>query len=316
MSTMHPVIKQIRQKAKSLSKTIILPEAEDKRVKEAAKIIEKESIAKVILLDDYNLDKNKIEQFTEQFYQLRKHKNITVEEARKTVSQPVYYAAMLTRNNGADGFVAGASHTTPDVAKASIYCLGIDERYGTISSCFIMLLRDENFGEKGILLFADCGIVPDPSPRQLSGIASSTAKLGKIVLDVTPRIAMLSYSTKDSAKGKLVDKVKEATRLVKEANPNLIVDGELQADTAIVPEIAGIKNPNGVIKGDANILIFPDLEAGNIGYKLVNKLAKARAVGPLLMGLNSPCSDLSRGCSVDDVIDCVAVTAIRASEEK
>jgi phosphate acetyltransferase len=223
---------------------------------------------------------------------------------------------MLTRAGEADGFVAGASHTTPDVAKAAIYCLGVDERLGTISSSFIMILSDENFGEKGVFLFADCGIVPEPSAKQLAGIAISTAELGRTVLGLSPRVAMLSYSTKDSARGKLVDKVKEATRLVKDLAPDLIVDGELQVDSAIVPEVAQIKNPNGIIKGDANILIFPNLEAGNIGYKLVNRLARARALGPLLQGLNKPCSDLSRGCSVEEIIDCVAVTAIRAAKEK
>jgi phosphate acetyltransferase len=311
---MYEIISKIRQKASSLAKTIILPEATDERVRKAAGIIEKESIGKVILLDQASLDKTKIEKFSKEFYQLRKHKQITPEDARKIVSQPVYYAAMMVRNNEADGFVAGASHTTPDVAKAAIYCLGVDARFGIISSCFIMILPEKSFGQNGVFLFADCGIVPDPSARQLSSIALSTAELGKAILCVTPRIAMLSYSTKGSAKGRLVDKVREATNLIKDSNPELIVDGELQVDSAIVPEIAQIKNPNGVIKGDANILIFPNLEAGNIGYKLVNRLAKAKAIGPLLLGLNKPCSDLSRGCSVDDIIDCVAVTAIRATK--
>jgi phosphate acetyltransferase len=313
---MLDLINQIRTTSKALAKTIVLPEAEDARVREAAEKIKKESISKIILLDKNNLDNKKIEKFAQEFFELRKHKQITIEEARKTVSEPVYYAAMLARDGEADGFVAGASHTTPDVARAAIYCLGVDKRYGIISSCFIMILPDDDFGEKGAFLFADCGIVPDPSAKQLASIAVSTAKLGKAVLDVTPRVAMLSYSTKGSATGELVDKVKEATKLVKDSNPDLIVDGELQVDSAIIPEVAKIKNPNGVIKGDANILIFPDLEAGNIGYKLVNRLAKARAIGPLIQGLNKPCSDLSRGCSVDDIVDCVAVTAIRAAKEK
>ena len=313
---MHKIIENIRKKAKTSDRTIILPEGKDSRVRQAAKIIEKEKVTKLILLDGNNLGKEKIEKFTEQFYQLRKHKQITIDQARQAITQPVYFAAMMVRNGEADGFVAGASHTTPDVAKAAIYCLGVDRKYGTISSCFIMVHPDESFGDKGIFLFADCGIVPDPSPKQLASIAASTAELGNKVLDVTPRIAMLSYSSKGSAKGKLVDKVKSATDLVKASNPDLIVDGELQVDSAIIPEVAKIKNPDGIIKGDANILIFPDLEAGNIGYKLVNRLAKVRAVGPLLMGLNNPCSDLSRGCSIDDIVDTVAVTAIRAAKEK
>ncbi|MFH1655837.1 MAG: phosphate acetyltransferase [Candidatus Omnitrophota bacterium] len=311
---MQELINKIRSKAKTLGKTIILPEAQDERVRIAAEKIKKESIANLILLDKNNLEKGKIDKFSQEFYELRKHKQITKEEALKTVSHPVYYAAMMIRSGEADGFVAGANHTTPDVARAAIYCLGVDKRFGTISSCFIMIFADKNLGEKGTFLFADCGIVPDPSAKQLSSIAISTAELGKSILGVEPRIAMLSYSTKGSAKGEFVDKVREATQLVKDSNPDLIVDGELQADSAIIPEIAQIKNPQGIIKGDANILIFPDLEAGNIGYKLVNRLAKARAVGPIVLGLNKPCSDLSRGCSVDDIIDCVAITAIRAAK--
>lgn len=313
---MEDLIKKIRQKAKSLQKTIVLPEADDERVREAAKIIQRESIAEIILLDKNSLDKGKIDKFAEEFYQLRKHKQITMEDAIRTVSLPVYYAAMLTRTSEADGFVAGASHTTPDVAKAAIYCVGVDRRIGTISSSFIMILPDDTFGANGVLLFADCGIIPDPSAKQLASIAVATSELGKAVLGLVPRVAMLSYSTKGSAKGEMVDKVKEATLMVREMSPDLIVDGELQVDSAIVPEVALIKNPNGIIKGDANILIFPNLEAGNIGYKLVNRLAKARALGPLLQGLNKPCSDLSRGCTVDEIIDCVAVTAIRAAKEK
>jgi len=313
---MEDIIKKIRQDAKSVAKTIVLPEAEDERVRAAAQVIQKESIAKIILLGKDKLDKNKIDKFAEEFYQLRKHKQITMEDAVKTVSTPVYYAAMLVRTGEADGFVAGASHTTPDVAKAAIYCLGVDRRIGTISSSFIMVLPDDTFGANGVFLFADCGIIPDPSAKQLASVAVATSGLGKAVLGITPRVAMLSYSTKGSAQGEMVDKVKEATRMVKEMKPDLIVDGELQVDSAISAEVANIKNKDGIIKGDANILIFPNLEAGNIGYKLVNRLAKARALGPLLQGLNKPCSDLSRGCTSEEIIDCVAVTAIRAAKEK
>jgi len=311
---MQDLVQKIRKKAKTLKRKIILPEGQDERVKLAAEKIKKDSIAEIILLDENKLDNAKIEKFSQEFYELRKHKQITLEVARKTVSQPVYYAAMMARSGEADGFVAGASHTTPDVAKAAIYCLGVDRRFGIISSCFIVILPDKSFGEEGAFLFADCGIVPDPSAKQLSNIAISTAELGNVILDVEPRIAMLSYSTKGSAKGKFVDKVKEATQLVKNSNPDLVIDGELQVDSAIIPEVAKIKNPDGIIKGNANVLIFPNLEAGNIGYKLVNRLANARAIGPIVLGLNKPCSDLSRGCSVDDIVDCVAITAIRAAK--
>ena len=177
-----------------------------------------------------------------------------------------------------------------------------------------MFIPNCAYGEEGVLLFADCGIIPDPSPRQLANIAVCTSSLAKEILDIVPRVAMLSYSTKDSASGRFVDKIKEATSLAKNIMPDLIIDGELQVDAAIVPDIAKIKDPGGVIAGKANILIFPNLESGNISYKLVERLTRCRAIGPILQGLNFPCSDLSRGCSAEDVVDCVAVTSIRAQK--
>jgi phosphate acetyltransferase len=224
----------------------------------------------------------------------------------------LYYAAMMTREGKADGFVAGASHTTPNVARSAIRCLGVDERIGVACSCFIMIVPNCTLGDKGTFLFSDCGIIPDPNPRQLASIAISSAELTKKVLNLVPRSAFLSYSTHGSAKGKTIDKVVEAVGMVREIVPDLLVDGELQVDAAIVPEVAQLKYPDSPLGGKANILIFPNLDAGNIGYKLVQRLSNARAIGPLMLGLNKPCSDLSRGCSVDDIVDCVAVTAIRA----
>jgi len=308
-------IRKIYQKAKSQIKTIILPEADEQRVKEAAEFIEREKLARVILLDRDKLEKERIERFAEEFFQIRKHKGITPQDARNVVSQPLYYAAMMVRNAQADGFVAGASNTTPDVARAAIYCLGIDKKIKIVSSCFLMIVPDCKFGENGVFLFADCGIVPDPTSSQLSNIALSAAEIAKGVLEITPRVAMLSYSTKGSSHGKLVDKVKEATKIVKQKDPNLIVDGEIQLDAAIVPEIAKIKDPKGILKGEANVLIFPNLESGNIAYKLVEKLTEAKAIGPILQGLNYPCSDLSRGCDVQEIIGCIAITAIRAQKD-
>jgi len=305
-------VKGIRNKARGNLKTIVLAEIEDKRVVEAARIIEKEGIARPILLSkDAMVAKDK-ERFIQEYYELRKAKGLSLDEARQTLEKPLYYAAMMTRNNLADGFVAGASHTTPDVVRAAIQCLGVDSRMGLASSCFIMVVPDCAYGESGTFIFSDCGVIPEPNSRQLAFIAISAAELVKKVLDFTPRIALLSYSTKNSAKGKYVEEVKEALKITKELRPDLLIDGELQVDAAIVPEVARIKYPDGLLEGKANVLIFPNLEAGNISYKLVQRLAKARAVGPLLLGLNKPCSDLSRGCSVDDIIDCVAVTAIRA----
>lgn len=305
----------IREKAKKQSKTIVLPEGHDPRVRRAAEFIQNEGIAKVILLEQGKLDPKKIEEYTELYYQLRQHKGISREEAQQTVSRPVFYGAMLVHQGLADGFVAGADTTTSDVAKAGLYCLGVDRRIATISSCFIMAVPHCAYGEQGTFLFADCGIIPDPTTRQLAQIAMSTADLGRKVLGITPKVAMLSYSTKGSAGGRFVERIREATAMLHEMAPDLAVDGELQVDAAIVPEVARHKNPGSSIQGDANILLFPSLEAGNISYKLVERLAGARALGPLLMGLIKPCSDLSRGCRWEDVVDCAAVTAIRCQYE-
>lgn len=306
------IVSRIRQKAKTKLKNIALPEIEDARVKEAARIIEKEGIAKVLLFGRGSLEKSRQERYAAAYFELRKAKGITPDQARQTLENPLYYAAMMARLGDADGFVAGAAHTTPDVARAAIQCLGVNEKVNIASSCFMMHVPDCPYGEEGAFVFADCGIIPDPNPRQLASIAVANAELIERLLGITPRVALLSYSTKGSAKGKSIDKVLEALRIVKEIRPWLLIDGELQLDAAIIPEVAGIKDPNSILGGRANVLIFPCLEAGNIGYKLVQRLAKARAIGPLIVGLNKPCSDLSRGCSAEDIVDSAAATAIMA----
>ncbi|MFH1621983.1 MAG: phosphate acyltransferase [Candidatus Omnitrophota bacterium] len=308
------VVKIIREKAKKEIKTIILPEGDDPRVFGAINIIESEGIAKLIVLTKDSLDSRKVKEYSDIYFSLRQNKGITQEDAVKIISDPLFYAAIMVKQGIADGFVAGAAHTTADVARAAFQCLGLDRRFSVMSSSFIMAIPNCNYGENGVLLFADCGIIPDPSPRQLANIAVCTAELAKKLLDITPKVAMLSYSTKDSATGRFVEKIKEATTLAREIAPDLIIDGELQVDAAIVPEVSKIKDPNGIIAGKANILIFPNLESGNISYKIVQRLTNARAIGPLLQGLNFPCSDLSRGCSTEDVVDCVAATAIRAQK--
>ncbi|MDP2923867.1 MAG: phosphate acyltransferase [Candidatus Omnitrophota bacterium] len=305
-------ITKIHQKAKAKLKTIVLPEYEDSRVVEAARIIEQEGMARVLLLTPDKINPADKERYIDEFYQFRKTKESDVNVIRKIFDEPLYYAAMMTRDGMADGFVSGASHTTPDVARAAIWCLGVDEHISIVTSAFIMVVPNCPLGEEGTFLFADCGIIPDPNPRQLACIALASAELARKVLDLNPRVALLSYSTKGSAKGKSVEKIGEAKELLKEIAPNLLVDGEMQVDAAIVPEVAKIKSPDSPVGGRANVLIFPNLEAGNISYKLVQRLANARALGPLLLGLNKPCSDLSRGCSVEDIVDCVAITAIRA----
>jgi len=305
-------IKKIRERAKYKLKTIVLPEYNDLRMVEAARIIEKEGIAKALLLTEDKINPQDKERYIQEFYQLRQSKGIDMPTARKALDNPLYYAAMMTQVGKADGFVAGASHTTPDVARAAIQCLGVDAHISIASSAFIMVAPDCPYGEDGTFIFADCGIVPEPNPRQLACIALSAAEFASKVLDFIPRIALLSYSTKGSSKGKPIEKIIEALQLLKEMAPDIVADGEMQVDSAIVPEVAKIKCPDSQLKGRANVLIFPNLEAGNIGYKLVQRLAGARAIGPLLLGLNKPCSDLSRGCLVEDIVDCVAITAIRA----
>jgi len=308
------IVKEIRERAKKNQRTIILPEGEDPRVIKAVKIIKSEGIAKLIILKKGELNKKKLKEYSDSYFVSRQNKGISQEEAQAIMTDPLFYSAMMVKQGLADGFVAGAAHTTADVAKASFQCLGLDKRFSVMSSCFIMSIPNCTYGEKGVLLFADCGIIPDPSPRQLANIAVCTSELAKDLLGITPRVAMLSYSTKDSASGRFVEKMKEASNLAKQIAPDLIIDGELQVDAAIVPEVAKIKDPDGIIAGKANILIFPNLESGNISYKLVQRLTNSRAIGPLLQGLNFPCSDLSRGCSVEDVVDCVAATAIRAQK--
>ena len=305
-------IKRIRSLAKKKLMTIVLPEYDDERTLEAARIVNEEKIAKPLVLTPDMIDKNQLDGYIEEYYKLYQSKDISLDIVKKLFSDNLYYAAMMTREGKADGLVAGAIHTTADIARACIRCIGLDERFTIASSCFIMDLPDNQYGDNGTLIFADCGIIPDPNARQLSCIALTAAELASKVLDITPRIAFLSYSTKGSAKTKSAEKIAEALTLLKEQSPGILADGELQADAAIVPEVAKIKCPDSPIKGEANVLIFPNLEAGNIGYKLTQRLSGCRAIGPLFLGLNKPASDLSRGCFAEDIVDSVAVSAIRA----
>jgi phosphate acetyltransferase len=306
------VITKIRQRAKGKLKKIVLPEYFDARVIEAAKIIEGEGIAKATLFTKEMVDSSEKEKYVNKYFEENKSRDIDIGEVKKLFDDTLYYCAMMTAEGKFDGLVAGAAHTTADMVRASMRCIGIDERITLISSCFIMDVPNCPYGENGTFVFADCGVIPDPNSRQLSRIALSAAELASKVLDLTPKIAFLSYSTHGSAKTKSADKIAEALTMLKELAPNLLADGELQVDAAIVPEIGKIKSPESPVSGKANVLIFPNLEAGNIGYKLTQRMSGARAIGPLLLGLNKPASDLSRGCTVDDVVDCVAVSAIRA----
>lgn len=306
------VITKIHERARKKIKSIVLPEYDDKRVVEASRIIEAEGLAKVTLFTRDMVDNNEKKRYIDEYHEIYKAKDIDMAAVEKLFEDVLYYTAMMTREGKFDGLVAGAAHTTPEMVRASMRCIGIDERITLISSCFIMEVPNCAYGDNGVFVFADCGVIPDPNSRQLSRIAFSAAELAQKVLDLTPHIAFLSYSTKGSAKAKSADKISEALSMLKELAPGLSADGEMQVDAAIVPEVARIKYPDSPIGGKANVLIFPNLEAGNIGYKLTQRLARARALGPLLLGLNKPASDLSRGCLVEDVVDCVAVTAIRA----
>ncbi|MCG2711833.1 MAG: phosphate acetyltransferase [Candidatus Omnitrophica bacterium] len=331
------ILKKIRQRAKEAQKTIVLPEAEDDRILQAAKIVVEEKLAKLILLSsDENLksradvigldltrlkvinplESPRFEEFSNKFFELRKHKGISIDDARGQMSRFVNFAAMMVSDGMADGMVAGAVTTTADVAKAAIYCIGFGEKIRTISSCFLIIVPDCAYGANGTFVFADCGIVPDPSPLQMANIAASAAELFKLLVEEEPRVALLSFSTKGSAVHEMVDKVIKAKELIENKYPELVADGELQLDAAIVPAIAKIKAPDSNVAGKANVLVFPDLNAGNISYKMVQRLAKAEVVGPMMNGVKKPCSDLSRGCTIDEVVYAVCTTAIRVIENK
>ena len=313
---MEGVIQNLRERAKKNPKVIVFPEADDDRIVEAVEYIEKEGIAKPLLLTQDNLDPEKQEEFANLFFERKQVKGVTFEEARELMENPLWYGAMMTRYGYADGFVAGAKFTTSSVVRTAINCLEVDKEVRIVSSCFIMAVPDCSYGERGVFVYADCGVIPYPTSEQLANIAVSSAQFTKDVLEITPRVALLSFSTKGSAEGRWVDKIKEAVEIANSKNSGFLIDGELQGDSALVPEIATRKLGKSEVAGRANVLIFPNLDAGNICYKLIQRLAKARAVGPIVLGTKQPCSDLSRGCDVEDIIDCTAVTVIRAQKRE
>lgn len=302
-------IESIIERAKKNPKRIILPEMDDERVQRAAKRITREKIAEIVDPSKYS----GIDEIARNFYTLRKHKGITEEEAKAIITQdPLYLAAMMTRMGLADGFVAGAVRITKDVIKTAMHCIDIDRTSGIILGAFLMEVAHSSYGASGLLIFADCAVIPEPSAKQLARIAISSGDLLKALFGIEPKIAFLTYSSNGSAEGESIDRAREAVIKVKEKKPDFIVDGELQLDAAIVPEVCRRKSPDSPLKGEANVLIFPNLDAGNITYKAVERLGGAKAVGPALLGLTRPCSDLSRGCSSDDIVNAVALTAVRA----
>ena len=331
-------IENIKQRAKTSIKTIILPEAEDKRILEAASKVVKEGFANIILLGDENqiqedaekykiniegikiinpLTSEKKQKYIQNLYELRKHKGLTMEEAEKLLKQPIYFGMMMLKDEEceADGLVSGAAHSTSDTLRPALQILKTAPNTKLVSAFFVMCVPDCEYGEKGTFIFGDSGLNQNPTADELSEIAISSSKSFEQLVGTEPKVAMLSYSTYGSAKSELTEKVIEATKLVKEKVPDLCVDGELQLDAAIVPEVAKSKAPGSKIEGKANVLIFPDLNAGNIGYKLVQRLAKAEAYGPLCQGIAKPVNDLSRGCSAEDIVGVVAITAVQSANK-
>ena len=331
------VLDSIKEKAKADVKHILLPEGSEERTVQAARIITDEKIAKVTLLGDEEEIKKVAEKFNvclcgidiinpltdpdfehyaNGFYELRKAKGMTPEKARETIKNTLFYACMMIKEGKADGMVSGAINTTGNTLRPGLQIIKMAKGINTISSCFIMEIPNKKYGDNGLMLFGDCAININPNPDELASIAIATANTAKTLLGMDPKVAMLSFSTKGSAKHENVDKVTAALAKVKELAPDLDVDGELQADAAMVPKVAALKAPGSKVAGHANVLIFPDLQAGNIGYKLVQRLAGAEAVGPVSQGFAKPINDLSRGCSIADIVSVVAITAVQAQAIK
>ena len=333
------LLEQIRSKAKAANKTIVLAEGTEERTLKAADIILQEGIARLILLGNEaeiknlaaqwglkNIDKATIidpvtnpkrEYYAQMLCEIRKKKGMQMDEAMQLVADPLYLACMLIKNGDADGEVAGARNATGDVLRPACQIVKTLPGGSVVSGAFIMSLKDTTYGENGMFVFADCAATPCPSAEELGQIAVVSAQTAKAIAGFEdPRVAILSFSTKGSAKHELVDKVIEATRVAHELDPNVHLDGELQADAAIVPKVGASKAPGSDIAGKANVLVFPDLQSGNICYKLVQRLAGAEAVGPVMQGMAAPINDLSRGCSVEDVVNVVAITATQAASKK
>ncbi len=332
------LIDDIITRAKADKQRIVLPESTEERTLKAADLLIKDGVADIILLGDeseieekaksLNLsnihnaiivnpeNNNKKQVYINLLVGLRKHKGMTPEKAEQLVKDPLFLACLMIKNGDADGEVAGAENTTGNVLRPALQIVKTSPGIKVVSGAFLMFTPFTEYGDNGVLLFADCAVMPNPDAKELAQIAVSSAQTWQALTGKEPRVGMLSFSTKGSATHEMVDKVVEATQVAREMNPDLIIDGEIQADAAIVPSIANSKAPESVLGGKANVLVFPTLESGNISYKLVQRLGNVEAVGPILQGMAAPINDLSRGCSVDDIYRMVAVTANQAIEYK
>jgi phosphate acetyltransferase len=331
------LMQEIIARAKANKQRIVLPEGtEERTIKAADQLIadgiaditlignpaeieslvakhELKNISKATIIDPVNHEKKAI--YANLLFELRKSKGMTLEQAEKLIENPLYLGCLMIKNGDADGEVSGARNTTGDVLRPALQIIKTAPGISVVSGAFLMFTTQKEYGQNGILVFADCAVMPDPNAKELAEIAVATAHTTKVLVGIEPKVAMLSFSTKGSAEHELVDKVVEATKLAKEMAPELQIDGELQADAALVPSVGESKAPGSTIAGKANVLVFPNLESGNISYKLVQRLGNADAVGPILQGMASPVNDLSRGCSIDDIYKMVAITANQAMKK-
>ena len=332
------LLDQIKAKAKANPQTIVLPESVDERTIKAAVAINNEGIAKVVLLGATDavqtsatnlgvslegiavidpVTTDKLPEYAEKLAEIRKSKGMTIDEAKGLLVNPLYFGAMMVKLGEADGMVAGAINTTGDVLRPALQIIKTTPGISTVSSCFLMILPTPEYGQDGVMIFADCAVNPNPTAEQMAEIAYASAQSAKSIGSIAePKVAMLSFSTKGSAKHELVSKVQEATKIAKERYADLVVDGEFQADAAIVPKVGASKAPGSDVAGKCNVLVFPDLQSGNIAYKLVQRLAGAEAIGPVLQGIAKPVNDLSRGCSVEDIVNTTAITVCQAQATK